>query len=63
MSVRATVKTGDLNRYLDAAKKRGFMVEIREGVIRFLPTTPGQALPSDDSAEDEAAWDKALGLQ
>jgi hypothetical protein len=63
MSARATVKKGDLNRYLAAAKAYGFAVEIRGDVIRLLPTAPGSHLTSDDSAEEEAAWDKALGLQ
>ena len=63
MSARATVRTGDLNRYLEAAKKHGFAVEIRGDVVRLLPAIPLAAVPSTDSAEDEAAWDKALGLQ
>lgn len=63
MSAKATMKSGDLNRLLKAAKAHGFAVEFRGDVVRLLPTDPTHAVTSDDSAEEEAAWDKALGLQ
>lgn len=63
MSARASIRTGDLNRLLKAAKTYGFVVEVRGEIVRLLPTAPVQPLPSDDSSEDEVAWDKALGLR
>jgi len=61
MSKRATIRQGDLNRYLKAAKEHGFMVEVQGDKVRLLPTEGAAPLPSAESAED--AWDKALGLQ
>jgi hypothetical protein len=63
MSAKATMRAGDLNRLLKAAKAHGFLVEFDGPKVRLLPTASASRLPSDDSAEDEAAWDKALGLQ
>jgi hypothetical protein len=64
MTAKAAMRTADLNRLLKAAKAYGFVVEfLRDGAIRLLPTDGAQRVPSDESAEDEAAWDRALGLQ
>lgn len=63
MSAKATMRTGDLNRLLKAAKAHGFTVEFADGKVRCVPLTEsgGQTLPSVEQAESE--WDKALGLQ
>lgn len=49
MSARATVRTGDLNRYLEAAKKHGYAVEIRGDVVRLLPMDAVPNVPSDSA--------------
>jgi hypothetical protein len=63
VSARAAIKTGDLNRYLKAAKAHGFAVEIDGDRVRLLPTDQPVPVTSAKPAEDEDAWDKALGLQ
>ena len=62
MTQRATVRAGDLNRLLKAAKAHGFAVEIVGDTVRLLPVT-GQEPPYADDEKAEAEWDKALGLR
>ncbi len=62
MGARATVRTGDLNRYLEAAKKHGYAVEIRDGVVRLLPFAPGE-VPTPAADEADSDWDKRLGIR
>lgn len=63
MTARASVRTGDLNRYLKAAKAHGFAVEIDGGRVRLLPTDQPVPVTSDLSEDGEDEWDRALGLQ
>lgn len=57
MSARATIKAGDLNRLLKAAKAHGFVVELPDGT-RFLPREGGEDEPVADSPAQKAlaAW-------
>lgn len=57
MSAKATIKTGDLNRLLRAAKAHGYMVILPDGT-RLLPadlTTPSDAEPTSDPLDAELA--------
>lgn len=67
MTRRAVIRQADVSRIVRGAISGGlpagsFIVEVVDNAVRLLPTTPGVALPSADSAA-EAEWDKALGLQ
>lgn len=63
MSARATIKAGDLNRLLKAAKAHGFAVEFCGETVRLSPVNESAPPSPPDSEDGEAAWDKALGLQ
>jgi len=64
MTVRASIRTGDLNRLLKAARANGFALERRpDGTLRFLPfdgepltATPDVAPPSDPLDAELAEW-------
>lgn len=49
MTARATIKQGDLNRLLKAAKAHGFVVELEDGKVRLLPSDGGAVVTSDES--------------
>lgn len=49
MTAKATMKTGDLNRLLKAAKAHGYMVVLPDGT-RLLPADPAAGVPSDSAA-------------
>jgi hypothetical protein len=62
VTARATMRTGDLNRLLKAAKAHGFMVERHpDGVMRLIPagdrplTDPANTPPSSDPLDAELA--------
>lgn len=67
MTCRVHVSQAQVTRVVRGALAAGlpmgsFTVEVGDGIIRLLPTMPGVALPSAESAAEDA-WDKALGLQ
>lgn len=61
MSRRAAYSQAEINRALKAALTYGYVVELVDGIIRFLPMKPSEAVAG--SEDSETAWDKALGLQ
>ena len=68
MSRRAPFRQSDVTRLLKGALAAGlpvgsFKVVVDKGRLALLPSDQADALASDRAAEDEAAWDRALGLQ
>ena len=62
MSARASIRAGDLNRLLKAAKAHGFAVEVRGDVVRLLPANQ-VASPTPAADEADSDWDKRLGIR
>lgn len=64
MTRRAAIRTADLNRAVKVAKAHGYAVRIRGDEITLLPMAADARLysVSDEVAEAEDAWDRALGL-
>lgn len=53
MSTKATMRAGDLNRLLKAAKAHGYMVILPDGT-RLLPNDGAADVPSDSAAATPA---------